>query len=109
MGPLGPEVLVSCCADGKGLVGCTSLGGGGHDNREVEEVADGGVGENIVAVLLEGLVTDQLEESDLNVDDQESGIGLVQAIIGILGVVVALACGLLALKYGYRDGECNTI
>lgn len=48
-----------------------SVGGSGHDDGQVEQVAQGGVGEHVVAEVVGVVVADQLGETDLVVDDED--------------------------------------
>ena len=47
---------------------------GGDDNREVVDLTQGGVKENIVVHDLGAGVTDGTHETDLMVDDEQSGV-----------------------------------
>ena len=55
---------------GQGTVG-TGVGGGGQDDGEVEDFAEGGVGEHLVAVEGWVEVAGKGVETDLEVDDEE--------------------------------------
>lgn len=63
------------------------LGAGGEDRGEVENVSEGGVGQDVVSVLVGGKVTDELEKAELMVDDQEHGVVFVESGEGLV------ACG----------------
>lgn len=64
---------------GEGTVG-TGFGRRGQDGGQVEELAQFGVGEHIVAELGRRVVLDQLEQAELVVDNQEHGFVLVEAL-----------------------------
>ncbi len=57
----------------------TSLRAGGQDRREVENLANRSVGENVSAVLVRFDVVDELEESDLMVNHEKNRVVLVEA------------------------------
>lgn len=59
---------------GQGAVGAR-LGGGGEDDWEVEELAEGGVGEEVVAVEGGVPVAGDVVEADLEVEDEEDLCG----------------------------------
>jgi hypothetical protein len=50
----------------------TVLGGGGHDDGDVEDLAQSGVGEDVVVVELGVPVIGEVEEADLEVEDDEN-------------------------------------
>lgn len=45
--------------------------GGGQDSGEVKDVSDGGVGQHVVAEVIGTIVTHQLGETDLVIDDEQ--------------------------------------
>ena len=97
---------------GEGSVG-TGLSGRGHNDRNVEELADGGVGDHVVPVEGVVKVACELVKADLEVEDQEKGVVLVQAFPGhgyvedMLALVFVLLVGPRASSaYLLRLGEC---
>ena len=52
----------------------TLIRAGGDDNREVVDLAQASVEDNIVVHILDAVVTDDAQETDLVVDDEQSGV-----------------------------------
>jgi hypothetical protein len=52
-------------------VGAT-VGGGGQDSRQIKDVANGRMGQHVVAEVVGAKVTNELGQTDLVIDDQES-------------------------------------
>lgn len=57
----------------------TSIRGSGHDNGQIEQVAQGGVGKHVVAEVVGVEVADQLGETDLVVNDENGLVGKLVA------------------------------
>lgn len=70
----------------------TLLGGRGHHDGEVEELAELGVREDVLAVEGGVPVAGDLVEADLEVEDEEEGVVLVEALpwdgFGVLVVLL---------------------
>ena len=60
----------------------TSLSARGDDGGQTKHLSYSRVRENIVAELFGGVVTNELEQPDLVVDDEERRLALVQTYIG---------------------------
>lgn len=60
------------------------LGAGGEDRGEVKNISESSVCEDVVFELVGGEVADELEETELVVDDQEHGLVLVDAGEGLV-------------------------
>lgn len=58
----------------------TSLGAGGQDSGQIEDLADSSVSEHIVPVLVGLPVARQVEQPNLVVHDEEGGVVLVDAL-----------------------------
>lgn len=69
-------------------VGAT-VGGGGQDGRQIKDVANGRVGQHVVAEVVGAEVSNELGQTDLVIDDQESLesslILIIEAAISVLG------------------------
>ena len=59
----------------------TPLSRGGEDGGEVEDLAQLGVGQDVLLVDRGVLVTDEVEETLLVVNDEEDGLVLVKTLV----------------------------
>lgn len=56
----------------------TTIRAGGQDGREIEDLPDGCVCENISLVMVRLEIFDELKQSDLMVNDEQHSVVLVQ-------------------------------
>lgn len=64
----------------KGTIG-TILGAGGQNNGKVEDLSEGRVGQEVVAVFGWRLIADKVEEANLDINNQKRGILHVETVI----------------------------
>lgn len=73
-----------------------AIGGGGQDSRQIKDVADGRVGQHVVAEVVGAEVTNELGQTDLVVNDQESLesslILMIDGAISVLGDLPRSPC-----------------